>query len=106
MKVKVIGRRYSETAKYEKWDADREFPNFDKEDEQTWEIEANTLHDGVRWLAENHPDMYMGGNVICENGDFACLAVPCGEYGKGNFETMAARIATAKWEARHWGARR
>lgn len=93
MKVKVIGRRYSETAKFYKWDANKEFPYYEMEEEQLWEIEAETLKDGKKWLAENHPDMYMGGNVVCENGDFACLAVPCEEYGKGNYETIAARIA-------------
>lgn len=93
MKIKVIGRSYTETATYYDWDAEKKFPRFEATGEQTWEIEAETLRDGERWLAENHPDMYMGGNVICENGDFACLAVPCGEYGEGNYETIAARVA-------------
>ena len=92
MKITVYGRRYSETAKYYSWDVNKEFPNFEKVDEQVWEIEAETLRDGERWLAENHPDMYMGGNIVCENGDFACLAVPCGEYGEGNYETIEARV--------------
>ena len=93
MKITVIGRRYSETAEFCKWDVNKLFPHYKMEEEQRWEIEAATLKEGKRWLAANHPDMYMGGNVICENGDFACLAVPCEEYGKGNFETLAARIA-------------
>ena len=93
MRIKVIGRKYSEVASYSFWDEEERFPNYEKVDEQTWEIEADTLRDGEKWLAENHPDMYMGGNVICENGDFAMLAVPCMEYGKGNFETIAKRIS-------------
>ena len=96
MKVKIIGRKYSEEANYYSWDPQKQFPYFEKVGEQVWEIEAETLRDGERWLAENHPDMYMGGNVICENGDFACLAVPCEEYGKGNYETIADRIACVK----------
>ena len=102
MKVKVIGRKYSETATFASWDSSKEFPHFDKVDEQCWEIEAASLNSGVKWLAENHPDMYMGGSVRCENGDFACLATPCCEYGKGNFETETARIATARKEAKTW----
>lgn len=98
MKITVIGRRYSETAKFYDWDADKEFPYFKKEGEQTWEIEADTLSEGRSWLIENHPDMYMGSNVICENGDFSCAAVPCEAYGKGNYETIEARIACAKAE--------
>lgn len=96
MKVTVYGRRYSEVPNYYRWDVEKQFPYFEKEDEQVFEIEAESLRDGERWLIENHPDMYMGGNVICENGDFACLAVPCEEYGKGNYETVARRVACVK----------
>lgn len=102
MKITVIGRRYSETAKFYDWDADKKYPYFEKEGEQTWEIEAENLREGQRWLAENNPDMYMGGNIICENGDFACLAVPCEEYGKGNYETIKARISTVKHDIKNW----
>ena len=98
MKIKVIGRKYSETAKYYKWDNECEFPYYEKTAEVIWNIEADGLGDGKKWLAQNHPDMYMGGNVICENGDFACEAVPCGEYGEGNYETIEARIA---WVRKH-----
>ena len=98
MKIEVIGRKYSEVAKYYDYDTDKRFPHYEKVDEQTWEIEGETLYDGEIWLAKNHPDMFMGGNVICENGDFAMLAVPCEEYGKGNYETIADRIAYIKKE--------
>lgn len=98
MKVKVIGRKYSEEATYSSWDKWREYPRFEELEEKTWEIEADSLLEGKRWLVENHPDYFMGANIICENGDFSCLAVPCCEYGKGNFETYEARIATAKYE--------
>lgn len=93
MKATVIGRRYSEIPTYPSWDADKEFPHFELLYERTWEIDVETVHDGEKWLAENHPKYYMGGSIVCENGDFACLAVPCCEYGKGNYETVAARVA-------------
>ena len=96
MKVKITGRRYAETANYYRWDADKEYPYFEEVEEQTWEINTRSLRDGERWLAKNHPDMLMGGNVNCENGDFACFPVPCEEYGTGNYETVDARIACVK----------
>lgn len=96
MKVTVIGRRFSETPTYPVWDKNREFPHYDMVEEKTWEIDAETLRDGDNWLAANHPDYYMGGSVVCENGDFSCHAVPCSEYGKGNYETLAARAACIK----------
>lgn len=98
MKVTVIGRMYSDEATYPTWDADKAFPHYALVEEQTWEIEAATLRDGEKWLAHNHPAYYMGANIICENGDFAMLAVPCCEYGKGNYETLAARIACVRRE--------
>ena len=96
MKIEVIGRKYADVATYYSYDTDKQFPHFEKVDEQTWEIDGATLYDGETWLAENHPDMFMGGNVICENGDFAMLAIPCVEYGKGNYETTEARVAYVK----------
>lgn len=98
MKIEVIGRKYADVATYYTWDTEKKWKNFEKVEEQTWEIEGETLYDGEMWLAENHPDMFMGGNVICENGDFAMLAVPCEEYGKGNYETTKARVAYVKAE--------
>ena len=96
MKITVTGRRYSERATYWDWDTEKRYPRYEKVDEQVWEIEADTPRAGEKWLADNHPDMYMGGNVRCENGDFICLAVPCEEYGQGNFETIADRVAYAQ----------
>jgi hypothetical protein len=101
MKIKIIGRKYLEAARYLEWDTSKRFPVYDMDEERVWEIEAETLDDGELWLAENHPDYYMGANVICENGDFACEAIPCEEYGKGNYETIAARIAFVKAEAEY-----
>lgn len=92
MTIKIIGRKYSDTATYGDWDTEKEFPTFAKVAEQTWEIEAETLDEAEGWLIENHPDMYMGASIICENGDFSCIAVPCSEYGEGNYETTATRI--------------
>lgn len=42
-------------------------------------------------LGENHPEFFMGANLKSEN-DFCAFAVPCIEYGKGNFETEEDRI--------------
>lgn len=98
MKIKVTGRRYCEAATYYDLDKKHDFPKYEKLAEVTYNIEADSVKAGERWLAENHPDMYMGGNVSCENGDFACLAVPCGEYGDGNYETIEARVA---WVRKH-----
>ena len=96
MKIKIYGTRYSEIPKYYDWDKEKIYDYYDSVAEEKWEIEADTLTDGEKWLAKNHPDMYMGGAVSCENGDFACLAVPCLEYGKGNYETIQARINWVK----------
>ena len=98
MKVKVIGHKFSETATYYNWDSQKLYPTYEMVDTQEWEIEADNLHDGEKWLAQNHPDMYMGGSVVCENGDFLCCAVPGIDYGKGNYETNAARVAWVKRE--------
>lgn len=93
MKCKITGRQYSEEARYAEWDSEKEFPEFDKVAEQEWEIEVDSLEKAETWLANNHPDKYMGSNISCENGDFSAQAVPCNYYGKGNFETQSARIA-------------
>lgn len=93
MKIQIIGRRFNDTATYYDWDTEKEFARYDLVSTEEFEIDADTLADGKKWLAKNHPDMYMGSNIICENGDFSCLAVPCGEYGKGNYETTEARVA-------------
>ena len=92
MKCKVIGRKYSDVATYARWDVHCEFPRFEETDEQTWEIEADTMKSAEKWLASKHPEYYMGANIICENGDFACLAVPCEYYGNGSYETLKARV--------------
>ena len=101
MKIKVIGRKYSEKESYYSWDADKQFPNYEEDEVLIWEIEAETLDNGILWLAENHPDYYMGANVVCGNGDFAMFPVPCEEYGKGNYETLAARIAYVQEEIKY-----
>ena len=96
MKIEITGRRFSETPNYYDWDEKKRYQRYDILSTETWEIEADSLEDGIKWLAVNHPDMYMGGGVNCDNGDFACIAVPCEEYGKGNYETIQARIAWVK----------
>lgn len=92
MNAKVYGRIFSETAAFSAWDKNREFPRYAMESEQLWEIECDSLRDAETWLAANHPEAYMGGSVVLENGDFAMLAVPCPEYGEGTFETKSARL--------------
>lgn len=96
MKITIIGREFSNVPNYYEWDKEKRYDNYDMILEKKWEIEADTLREGEKWLAENHPDMYMGGAVTCENGDFALLAVPSLEYGEGNYETIQARIAWVK----------
>lgn len=96
MKIRVTGRRYSEEARFADWDSEKEFPEYDVVAEQTWKIEAQSLNDAEAWLAQNHPDMFMGSNISCENGDFAAMSVPGTFYGKGYFETQVARIAWVK----------
>lgn len=96
MKATIIGRRYSDVATYWDWDAAKRWPNYEKVEEQEWTVDVSSLKDGERWLAVNHPDMYMGGSVVMENGDFMMMAVPCVEYGDGNYETEAARVACVK----------
>ena len=103
MKCKITGRQYSEEARYAEWDSEKEFPEFDKVDEKVWEIEANSLDEAQSWLAKNHPDMFMGANISCENGDFAAYAVPTNFWGKGNFETQSARIA---WISKHFAPKK
>ena len=98
MKIKITGRKYSEEARYAEWDAQKEFPDYDKVAEQEWEIEASSVKDAEAWLAKNHPDMYMGSNISSENGDFSAQAVPGNFYGAGNFETQSARIAWVRRE--------
>ena len=96
MKCKVIGRKYSEEARYAEWDSKKKFPEFDKVDEQVWEIESSNLDEAEQWLAKNHPDMLMGANISCENGDFIAYAVPSNFWGVGNFEAQSVRTAWVK----------
>lgn len=96
MKITIHGVRYSDIPKHYPWDDKKRYKYFDSIAEEKWEIEGNSLDEGEKWLAQNHPDMYMGGSIVCENGDFSLLAVPSGEYGEGNYETTQARIAWVK----------
>ena len=92
MKCTIIGRLYSENATYACWDKRKEFPHYAQIAQETWEIDCKSVTKAEAWLAENHPDMYIGANIILENGDFALLAVPCDCYGEGNYETMSNRL--------------
>lgn len=98
MKIKITGRQYSEEARYDSWDSEKEFPEYDQIAMDEWKIEASSLKEAEEWLAKNHPDMYMGSNISCENGDFSAQAVPGNFYGAGNFETQSARIAWVRRE--------
>lgn len=93
MKYTIHGSRYDETAIYYKWDRDRKFPEYTRIESAQYEVEANCLDEAEDWLIENHPEFYMGCSITNEKGDFLMTPIPCCEYGYGNFETEAARIA-------------
>ena len=93
MKITIAGRKYSEEARYASWDSEKKYPMYDEIEKQEWEIEAKSMDEAEKWLAKNHPDMFMGANISCENGDFAAYSVPCGFWGEGNYETQSARTA-------------
>lgn len=90
----VRGSLYGETPNYYSWDVEKKFPYFSIEGKCVWSIQAETLEDAVKWLATNHPEYYMGAGVECKNTnehEFYLTAVPSGEYGDGNYETIEAR---------------
>lgn len=100
MKFEVIGRIYAETANYAEWDSEKEFPHYPLVSEHEFEIEAENLDAAKKWLAANHPEMYMGGNIFAVGEPyFTCLAVPGYCYPEGSFETLRARVGyvTAKF---------
>lgn len=89
--MKIIGRLYDEVPNYYDFDDNHKWPYYNCVDEKEWNIKCNDVDEGAEWLIDNHPDYYMGANIIGDNGDFICTAVPGCEYGKGNFETIKDR---------------
>lgn len=96
MNAKICGRIYSDEPFFPDWGKDKKFPHYEEESEHLWEVDCASLDEAEGWLMENHPEAYMGASIVLENGDFAMFAVPCLEYGKGNFETKAARLEYAR----------
>lgn len=98
-KYRVIGTLYTSIPKYYSWDKDKTFPYFDKLEEKEWEVEAESAKDAIIWLMNNYPEYYMGGSAHCitvGRSEFYMTAVPCLEYGNGNYETVDNRVAYLK----------
>lgn len=97
MKYEIKGTLYGETPKYYSWDKEKQFDYYEEVIRHTWTIEADSIEEAERWLIDNYPECYMGAAIICkDNTDFLMTAVPSGEYEKGNYETIQARIKTAQ----------
>ena len=93
---RITGTRYNETPKYYNWDTDKKFAYYTVDDKRDWVIDANDMNEAEKWFATNHPDYFMGGSINCITPnvhEFCMYAIPCREYGDGNYETINARIA-------------
>ena len=93
---RVCGAKYNEEPRYYTWDADKKFPEYTVVNKQEWTIDADSLNDAEKWFIANYPDYFMGGSIQCITPnvcEFCMYAIPCCEYGTGNYETVAARIA-------------
>ncbi|MBQ7372589.1 MAG: hypothetical protein IJW67_12055 [Blautia sp.] len=96
-KAYILTALYDTTPSYRDWDTDCEFPMY-KVIEDTYEVfwvEAENLEEAEKWLAINHPERYIGANFKLE-GKYKLLPVPCKKYGKGNYESLEARIRYAR----------
>lgn len=99
----VNGSRYSEEPQYYPWDDKKMYPYYDCVEEQEWTLTPRflaaitgkkpSLDAAEAWLISEHPDYYMGASIRqdCRSGDFLMCAVPCLDYGEGNYETIEAR---------------
>lgn len=90
--MKIIGRLYDEIPNYYEFDEKHEWPYYNCVETVEWHVDLLDIHDGEEWLIKNHPEYYMGANIIGDNGDFICVAVPNSEYYKGNYETVENRV--------------
>lgn len=90
--MKIIGRKYDEVPNYYDFDDNHYWPYYTCIDEKEWSIDCDNIDDGEEWLINNYPEYYMGANILGDNGDFICTAVPGCEYEKGNYETIADRV--------------
>ena len=113
---KVIGRLFESDSFEESLNENTFFKRYEEiaNSEKEWDLKDAVLNDGSKinsldkcrmWMLENHPDYYMGMNAMqqCKSGDFLCMAVPCGEYQKGYYETFANRLKYAQQEADRLG---
>lgn len=105
---KIIGRLYDTNPFFADWDTKKAYPSYSPipGSEIEWKLEeATCIDEASEWLLKNHPDYWMGANIIqeCPSGNFSMHAVPCVEYGRGNYETYAARYRFAEKEAMRRG---
>ena len=107
---RIVGRLYEESPVFSDWDMEGCFPSYRPVpgSEREWKLdikEAASTNQAAEWLLENHPDYWMGANIIqdCPSGDFSMHAVPCIKYGRGYHETYAGRYMFAKKEAKRRG---
>lgn len=96
MTITVQTTRYGEEATYYTWDKERKYKNYEPIEKHTFEVEAESVQEAEKWLANNHPELYMGAGITDHKGNFIMTAVPSLEYGEGNYETTEARIAWVK----------
>ena len=107
---KIIGWLYDTKPFFSDWDTRKEYPSYRliPESKVEWRLkakDATCIDNASEWLLKNHPDYWMGANIIqeCPSGNFSMHAAPGAEYGRGNFETYAARNRFAKKEAKRRG---
>ena len=107
---RIIGRLYEERPFFADWDKTKAYPSYSQVpgSEKEWKLgveDAVSIDEASEWLLKNHPDYWMGANIIqeCPSGNFSMHAVPGVEYGRGNHETYAARYRFAEKEAKRRG---
>lgn len=107
---KIIGQLYEENPTFEDWDTEKAFPFYlpVKGSKKEWRLDPKEVFnvDGAsKWLLKNHPDYWMGANIIqeCPSGNTSMHDAPCAKYGTGYYENYAARYRYAKEEAARRG---
>ena len=109
---RIIGRLYEERPFFADCDKTKAYPSYSQVpgSEKEWKLgveDAVSIDEASEWLLKNHPDYWMGANIIqeCPSGNFSMHAVPGVEYGRGNHETYAARYRFAEKEAKRRGVK-
>ena len=107
---KITGQLYEERPIFENWDTGKMFPFYRpiKDSKKEWKLdpkEVFCVDEASKWLLKNHPDYWMGANIIqeCPSGNTSMHDVPCAKYGAGYYENYAARYRYAKKEAARRG---